>query len=367
MKYFIIIVSISAYALSLHAQDFATPDGQNAIEHRTRFYSGAPIKKFSEKITSFQLENKHFSSTPAIFEDKAYIGTDSGSIYQATPDGIKEICKLENGGAIEGMPAITKTYIFAGFKNNLFAAFSRSDGKLVWKYETKGPATTSPIVHGEYVFFTTSNGLVYALNAETGAFKWKFSVLSSASSPAFEKDIEFGKDAVIVGNDRQHFYAINAKNGDKIWEFTGAGGLPLINESDIYGISLTGTVRSLDKTTARGVWHFVDDLTAGTTELACANHTLIFSNYRRLMALDSRAGEGFKWQKNFPRSVGASIIAGDVVYIVSDDGNLYAEGLETGSEYSHIAVGVSERWLPAFCNGKIIYVSAEKILFIGGE
>src|SRR5579872_1291136 len=138
MKYFILIIAL-AFSVSLRAQDFATPEGQKAIEHRTRFYSGTPIKKFSEKITSFTLTDKKFTSQPAIFADTAYIGTDSGSIYLATSDGIKEICKLWEGGAIEGIPFITKNYIFAGFKNNVFAAFSRNDGKLVWKYETKGP------------------------------------------------------------------------------------------------------------------------------------------------------------------------------------------------------------------------------------
>ena len=245
---------ILIFAIPLHAQDAATSEGQKAIEHRTRSYEGMPIKKIAAKTSNFQIEGKTFANnSPALYDGISYIGTDSGIIYSITPNEIKSLCRLENSGAVEGSPAVTKENILVGFKNNLFAAFSRSDGKLLWKYETKGPVVTTPLAHGDMVYFTTLNGFVYALKAETGAFKWRFNVLSKASSPAFENDVIF------VGNDRQRMYAIDAKTGieggKELWHFDGAGSTPSINESDVYGSSLTGVIHSIDKTTGHGVWH----------------------------------------------------------------------------------------------------------------
>ena len=323
MRFFLIFIFLLVFSIPLHAQDAATSEGQKNIEHRTRYYEGAPIKKFSSKTLSFQMEGKKFANvSPALYEGISYIGTDSGIIYSITPAEIKSISRLDNSGAAEGVPAVTKDNIFVGFKNNLFAAFSRNDGKLLWKYETKGPVVTSPLVHGDMVYFTTSNGFVYALKSETGAFKWKFNVLSKASSPAFDNDVIF------VGNDRQRMYAINAKagmeGGKELWHFDGAGGQPVINESDVYGISLTGSIYSLDKTTGHGVWSFGSGyLVEGTTDFALSNYTLVFGNGMSIYGHDSRAGEGFKWKKDFSRSiVGTPIIVGDVVYASCGDGKI---------------------------------------------
>jgi len=352
----------------LRAQDASTSDGQKALEHRTRFYEGTPIKKFSGKISNFVIEGKKNShSSPALFNGVAYIGTDSGSILAVTSAGIKNLCKLENAGAIEGSPAISKDYVFVGFKNNLFAAFERESGKLLWKYETKGPITTTPLVHEDMVYFTTSNGFCYALKAETGIFKWRFNVLSKASSPAFDNDIIF------VGNDRQRLYAIDAKPGQKsgneLWHYDGAGGQPVINESDIYGSSLTGTVHSIDKTTRHGVWHFgAGYLVEGTTDFALSNYTLVYGNGTSVYAIDSRAGEGFKWKKDLTLPLaGAPIIVGDVIYASCSDGKLYALDLATGNEYSHFDFGFTPQSSPAFGKNGIVYPSEEKILFISGE
>src|ERR1051326_1579755 len=90
-------------AAPVFGQDASTPEGQKSIEHRNRFYLGNPIKKFSQKITRLKTNGVRFSNTsPAIYDGVAYIGTDSGAIYSATVSEMKNLCKLNNAGAIEG-------------------------------------------------------------------------------------------------------------------------------------------------------------------------------------------------------------------------------------------------------------------------
>lgn len=361
------IALLILFTASVYAQDASTSDGQKAIDHRLRFYEGTPIKKFSAKTTSFTIEGQKFSTAlPAIYDGVAYIGTDSGCIYSATPAEIKRLCKMENAGAIEGSLALTKDYVFAGFTNKLFAAFSRTDGKVLWKYETKGPVITTPLVHDKFVYFSTSNGYVYALDAESGSFKWRYNALSKASAPAFDHDVLF------VGNDRQHIYAINAINdqrkGTELWEFQEAGRQTVINEGDVYGIAIRGYVYSIDRTTGKGVWIFVGDLNDETTDLALANYTVVFGNGNRVVAIDSRAWQYSKWLREFPRTVEIPpIIVGDVVYASCSDGKIYALDLATGNEYSHFDLGFTPESAPAFAGGKLLLSHANQLLFISGE
>jgi outer membrane protein assembly factor BamB len=363
----IIILAFSIFSVSLRAQDASTPEGQKAIDHRLRFYEGTAIKNFSAKTTDLTIEGQKFSSvSPALFNGVVYIGTDSGCIYTVTPAEIKRLCKLESGAAIEGAVAVTNDNVYAGFTNKLFAAFSRSDGKMLWKYETKGPVITTPLVHDRMVYFTTSNGFVYALDAESGSFKWRFNVLSKASSPVFDHDVLF------VGNDRQRLYAINTKRGieagNELWHFDGAGGQPVINESDVYATAFRGAIYSIDRTSGREVWHFNGDLSPGTTDLALANYTLVYGNGRRIIAMDSRAGEGFKWQKELPRTIDvAPIIAGDAVYAACSDGKMYVLDLASGNELSHFDLGFTPQSSLAYGKNGIIYPNSNKILFISGE
>ena len=363
------IILLLTLSVSLYAQDAATSVGQNAIEHRMRFFEGSTTKKFSSKTSSFKIKGQKFStSSPAIFDGIGYAGTDSGCIFSVTASEIKLLCKLENAGAVEGAPAVTKENVYVGFKNNLFAAFSRDDGKLLWKYETKGPITTTPLVHEKRVYFTTSNGLCYAFDAETGAFKWKFSVLSKASSPAYDKGITFEKDIVYVGNDRQQLYALNAKNGDKLWDHYGAGGQPLMTDLRVHGISKDGSIYALDKNTGHPDWHCRGTLNEGTTELALANNTLVFGNGNNIIAVDSRSGEGFKWEKELSRPLAsAPIIIGDLVYAACLDGKLYAFDLQTGNQYSSFDFGFTPQSSPAFIKEGMIYPNGSEILLIRNQ
>src|SRR2546421_317391 len=73
---FLLFSFLSLFCFSIHAQDAATSEGQNAILHHTRFYEGTPIRKFSAKNSSFQLEGIKFSNaSPAIYDGVAYTGT----------------------------------------------------------------------------------------------------------------------------------------------------------------------------------------------------------------------------------------------------------------------------------------------------
>jgi outer membrane protein assembly factor BamB len=371
LRSILIIAILSALTVCLRAQDAATLEGQKAIEHRLRFYEGTPIEKFSVKTTNFTIEGQKFSTaSPAIYDGIVYIGTDSGCIYSVTESEIKKLCKLENAGAIEGTLAVTKDYVFAGFTNKIFAAFSRTDGKMLWKYETKGPVITAPLFHGKFVYFSTSNGYVYALDTENGSFKWRFNVLSKASAPAL--DNVMNNDVLFVGNDRQRTYAINTINderkGTELWHFEGAGRQTVINESDVYGVSIRGNVFSIDKTTGKGVWVFPRELGDGTTDLALANYTIVFGNGRSVWALDSRAWQYGKWQQELPRTVEVPpIIVGDVVYAVCSDGKLYALDLVAGMELSHFDLEGTTQSSPAFVKNKIVYANGGKIIFIGGK
>ena len=303
------------------SQDISTPEGRIGIEHHTHYWRDSTKKLIVGHTGLFSILGKQFSvASPAVSRNEAYSGCDSGIVYSISPSIIRVICKFIAAGSIEGAPAISNDTIFVGFKNNLFPAFSITDGNLLWKYETNGPVVTTPIIHDKFVYFTTSNGYCYSLKTETGEFKWRFNVPSAASSPIYDQRISFDKDVIKVGNDRQRIYAINAKNGDEEWHHDGAGGQPLVNELRVFAKSFEGTVSSIDKITGHRDWWLKGDLVPGTTEFALSSNTLVFGNGSRILATDSDSGEGFKWERAPPSALtDPPIMIGDVFYAPSGD------------------------------------------------
>jgi len=173
---------------------------------------------------------------------------------------------------------------------------------------------------------------------------------------------------VIIGTDRQ-LYAMDAKYGKKIWDFYRAGGQPVLTNIRTYGASPTdGSVFAIDKFTGNTDWTSSGRGFNPSTDFALGNNTLVFGRGNTIVGLDSRSGEGLKWQMKLDSALAAApIIVGNVTYAICRNGKLYALDLETGAELSHIDIEVSDRSSISFCIDKLIYSNGKAVFFIGSE
>ncbi len=354
-------IKISAFLLfsvlftqSSYSQDVSTPEGNAAIQKRTRYIDDKPIKNFSDMFVKFKIKEREFSNTPpTIYEGIPYLSTTADIVVGVDGFDFKGAWGGDKYGRADGSPCMTDKYIIMGFAAKKLVCANRLGDNTIWEYETKAAVNTTPVASKKMVFAGCSDGSVYGIMLEDGSFKWKFNAIMQPHSPAYENEI------VYVGT-KQRLYALKEKNGDVIWEYDGSSAAPIIGGDLIYTRERAGTVVALDKTTGRGVWSYKGELMDISIDMALGPNILLVPNVSELVALDSRAGKSGKWTKKFSRPIaGTPLIVGDVVYVPCTDWNLYALDLETGKMLDNVDIGFSPQGSPVFAKGKLFCPSKE--------
>jgi hypothetical protein len=137
------------------------------------------------------------------------------------PTIISEIWRYRTGARIRSSPAIVDDKVYIGSDDGNLYCINVSDGQLIWEYDTGDyPITSSPTVMYGNVYFGTEWQRVYCLDAVNGTLIWKYNTHGkvSWSSPAV------AENRVYIGtwND-DDLICLDALTGHLIWTYTTHG------------------------------------------------------------------------------------------------------------------------------------------------
>jgi len=154
---------------------------------------------------------------------------------------------------------IIKNSVVAVDFDNVIRAFSVKDGKELWNFDTDNPFIKSQkklslLTKGEVVFFINSIGDVTALNANDGSLVWQTPTQSTLIfQDAFtleNSDIIFANDTIYFSNNRNEFFAIDARSGVLKYKQTINSSLrPTVIEDYVFSISKEGFLFVIDDKT----------------------------------------------------------------------------------------------------------------------
>jgi len=192
----------------------------------------------------------HVSSSPAVVNDRVYVGTWYQGLccFDADPD--------DNGdGVINHNPYDEiEDDNDEGFNDSFPAEYD-----LIWKFETGGLVISSPAIYDGKVYIGSQDKKVYCLNATgngdgTTEEIWRYSTKGLIqSSPAI------AYDEVYIGSNDHKIYCLYANNGTKKWSYSTIGDVkcsPAYYDGKVYACSLgyIGRVYCLDSTTGLPAW-----------------------------------------------------------------------------------------------------------------
>ena len=154
---------------------------------------------------------------------------------------------------------IIKNSLVAVDFDNVIRAFSVKDGKELWNFDTDNPFIKSQkklslVTKGEVVFFINSIGDVTALNANDGSLVWQTPTQSTLIfQDAFtleNSDIIFANDTIYFSNNRNEFFAIDARSGVLKYKQTINSSLrPTVIEDYVFSISKEAFLFEIDDKT----------------------------------------------------------------------------------------------------------------------
>jgi hypothetical protein len=194
---------------------------------------------------------------------------------------------------------------------------------LLWRYTTGGAVFSSPAIVGGLVYVGSEDGNVYCLNAVTGSLVWRYTTGGAVfSSPAVADGMVF------IGSDDHNIYSLNEATGSRTWSWQTwsdvlpspavAGGFVLAGSSD-------GNVYDCNENT--GITPWTDSCGDRYSSVAVADDMWFVGSYdHRFYAIDRSIGF-LVWYYTTGGVVDSSpAVVNGIVYVGSDDGNIYAFG-----------------------------------------
>ena len=274
----------------------------------------------------------YYLSSPAVAGGAVYFGSGDGNIYalDVSTGGLK--WKFHTGDVVHASPALADGVLYIGSWDSYFYALDAATGKEKWRFKTGedpdihnqvGIQGSAAVVDGT-VYFGCRDSDLYALDATTGAKKWVFNNKGSwvIGSPA----VKDGR-VYFATSDSALFYALDANTGAPVFSLQFTWPMfssPAIAADNLYLGSHEGKLFAIDLAAQKLTWTFQSDGSKqnGPTYTQPDGKP----NYRAAFASPFYDDMiiGVRKIDSVGTMFSSPVIADGVLYIGSNDGNLYA-------------------------------------------
>ncbi|HYK95467.1 MAG TPA: PQQ-binding-like beta-propeller repeat protein [Candidatus Dormibacteraeota bacterium] len=236
-----------------------------------------------------------FTTMPLVQDGRVYVADASGAIAALDAATGTNLWPSRSVGApVRGTPALADGLFIVGTDAGDVVALSTMDGAQAWDKSLGGaPISASLLLADGRIFAASEDGTLAALDAVSGAIAWKISL----GAPVLHGAALSG-GVLYVGATGGRFFAIDADTGHQRWNPVELGpggvGTPAVANGAIYvGSGLltnTGAIHVLSVGDGTAQW---------------------------------------SWETPDQRLVHPGAVTDRILYVVSDDGNVYAVDLAT--------------------------------------
>jgi len=268
-----------------------------------------------------------------------------------------------------------KLYVATGYAEAL--AFDAASGKLLWRQPLSGPVHGSPTVADGRLYAITVDNELDVLAVADGHRLWTHNGipeptnLLGSSSPAVEGDI------VVVPYSSGEIFALRTENGQPVWSdnlatarplgalssLADIRGQPVIDRGRVFAVSHAGLLVSIDLRTGDRVWE--QDIGGVHMPWVAGDYVYVLSDDGDLICLTREDGRA-RWVRALPRFEDEEakknperwtgpVLAGDRLIVVSSKGQAFSVSPYTGAPlgYADFPDGV---FVTPVVAGKTLYV-----------
>lgn len=274
-----------------------------------------------------------------------------------------------------------RIFVTSGF--GFVAALDADTGEEIWRFKTSAAVRTPPTAYRGFVFFTTNTNEFVALNQETGKKEWTFQSFEetarflSSSSPAAAGDL------VVAPFSSGELVAFIADSGRAVWNETlmrqtrltalsslnDIAGSPVIDRGLVFVVSHGGRLVAIDIRTGRAVWE---------ASVASLQMPWVAGDYLFVVTVDSelacisREDGGIIWVTQLKRykkekkkkkkgriTWAGPVLAGDHLVLVSSNKEIVKVSPLTGEVVSTVKIGGSSVVAPIVAGEKLYILTEE--------
>lgn len=232
---------------------------------------------------------------------------------------------VEDDAVISGGIAADNAIIYVTAGYDELVAVNAQDGKILWRAKLTAPSRAAPTVFQGRVFVTTLSNSLIALDASNGTVLWEFSGLGQSTGLVGAASPAAAGDMVVPAFSSGELYALRAGNGSVTWSDSLAGtlrlgglstlsdirGMPVIVDNVVYAISFGGKMAAIDLSTGARIWH--RDISGAKTPWVSGNRVFVVSSDSQIMALDKSTG-AVVWISQLARYRNAKEKSGPIIW-----------------------------------------------------
>lgn len=290
------------------------------------------------------------TSSPAVVNGIAYVGSDDGKVYAFNAATGAPLWSFATSGQVQGSPAVVNGVVYVGVGEQLATdgslyALNATTGALLWAFTApvgpaagRGNAFGTPVVANGIVYASNSNESVYAFDAGTGAFLWSTDPTNPigtywGNTPVIANGVVY---VATASSGQGLVYALNAGNGAVLQQYQVPTGGAIYNEpvvvnGVVYIADADTHLYAFAANTGTLIWRSQSLGNFGQSSPAVANGIVYVGSANHNIYAVNASNGALVWSFATNNTVNSSpAVANGVVYVGSQDSTLYALDASTG-------------------------------------
>ncbi len=289
----------------------------------------------------------------------------------------KESKALAFGGGV----AVEGGRLFATSGYGFAAAFDTATGNKVWQVELGVPLRGPPAVRDGRVFVMTIDNQLYALSAEKGEQLWDATGLVESAGLLGIGAPAVTAESIVVGYSSGELNALRVENGRTTWQdslsrttrltaladLTDIDGSPVIDRGRVFAAGHAGRMAAIDLATGQRVWE--QNIGSTSTPWVAGDYVYVVSNEGQVYCLTRSDGK-VRWvtqlqryrdvedRKGVVRWQGP-VLGGNRLVLISSNGYLASVSPYTGKILSVDRLKPGSYLPPIIAEGALLAMSTD--------
>ena len=287
-----------------------------------------------------------FGGGVAFDEGKIFVTSGFGFVAALDAQTGEKIWQIKTEAPARTPPTAYRGRVYLSTNTNEFLALEQDTGEKAWGFQSfeegaRFLSSSSPAAAGDLVVAPFSSGELVAFIADNGRAVWdmtmtretRLTALASLNDIAGSPVIDRGLVYVVSHGGR--FSAIDIRSGRPVWE-TAVGGLqmPWVAGDFIFLVSIEGELICVSREDGGVVWvtqlrHYKNEKKkkgriSWAGPVLAGDHLILVSTESRIVKVSPLTGEIVSTTKIDGGSVVAPVVAGEKVFILTEEGKLIA-------------------------------------------